>query len=173
LAAAGLLGRAGLRVTLLEATVVRVQTQNATAQAVAEFLREHPRVARVNYPGLDAPADPEVARKQMRGFGGMLSFVYDGDARQTAAVVDRLRVFSIAASLGGVESLVTQPITTTHHGMTPEERARRGIVDGLVQVSCGLEDALDLVADLDQALGDDRRVPVPNQGEAEGLPHAP
>jgi cystathionine gamma-synthase/methionine-gamma-lyase len=88
----------------------------------------------------------------MRGFGGMLSFVFDGDAQETAAAVDRLRIFSIAASLGGVESLVTQPITTTHHGMLPEERARRGIVDGLVRLSCGLEDAEDLVDDLKRAL---------------------
>ncbi|MDP8946878.1 MAG: aminotransferase class I/II-fold pyridoxal phosphate-dependent enzyme [Actinomycetota bacterium] len=153
--------------------VVRVRAQNATAQAVAEFLEGHPRVARVNYPGLDSPANPEVARKQMRGFGGMLSFVYDGDALQTAAVVDRLKVFSIAASLGGVESLVTQPITTTHHGMTPEERTRRRIVDGMVRVSCGLEDTSDLVADLDQALSDDRRPRATNEAETEGLPHAP
>jgi cystathionine gamma-synthase len=155
--------------------VVRVRAQNATAQAVAEFLRGHPRVARVNYPGSDAPADSEVARKQMRGFGGMLSFVYDGDALQTAAVVDRLRVFSIAASLGGVESLVTQPITTTHHGMAPEERARRGIVDGMVRVSCGLEDAEDLIADLEQALHSadgDHKQPLAEESE-KGVPHAP
>ena len=82
----------------------------------------------------------------------MLSFVYDGDANATASVVDRLRLFSIAASLGGVESLVTQPITTTHHGLDPDERARRDIVDGLVRVSCGLEHPEDLIADLDQAL---------------------
>jgi cystathionine gamma-synthase len=87
--------------------------------------------------------------------------------------VDKLKVFSIAASLGGVESLVTQPITTTHHGMTSEERARRSIVDGMVRVSCGLEDASDLVADLDQALSDDGRTQVSNEAEAEGLPHAP
>jgi cystathionine gamma-synthase len=155
--------------------VVRVRAQNATAQAVAEFLRGHPRVARVNYPGSDAPADPEVARKQMRGFGGMLSFVYDGDTLQTAAVVDRLRVFSIAASLGGVESLVTQPITTTHHGMAPEERARRGIVDGMVRVSCGLEDTEDLIADLEQALhgaDGDHKQPLAAESE-KGVPHAP
>jgi cystathionine gamma-synthase/methionine-gamma-lyase len=155
--------------------VVRVRAQNATAQAVAEFLQGHPRVARVNSPGLDAPADPEVARKQMRGFGGMISFVYDGDALQTAAVVDRLRVFSIAASLGGVESLVTQPITTTHHGMTPEERFRRGIVDGMVRVSCGLEDAEDLIADLEQALrgadGDDTQALAAESEK--GIHHAP
>jgi cystathionine gamma-synthase len=89
----------------------------------------------------------------MRGFGGMLSFVYDGGAKETAVVVDHLRIFSIAASLGGVEGLVTQPITTTHHGMSTEERARRGIVNGMVRLSCGLEDAADLVDDLAQALG--------------------
>jgi cystathionine beta-lyase/cystathionine gamma-synthase len=111
----------------------------------------------------------------MRGFGGMLSFVYDGDALRTAAVVDRLKVFSIAASLGGVESLVTQPITTTHHGMTPEERARRGIVDGMVRVSCGLEDAGDLISDLEQALrsadGADTRPPAAESERS--VPHAP
>ncbi|MCL4368889.1 MAG: aminotransferase class I/II-fold pyridoxal phosphate-dependent enzyme [Actinobacteria bacterium] len=130
--------------------VVRVRAQNATAIQVAEFLAAHPRVLRVNYPGLRGGS--EVARQQMRGFGGMLSFVLDGGAEETAAVVDRLRIFSIAASLGGVESLATQPITTTHHGMSAEERARRGIVDGLVRLSCGLEDAADLVDDLGQAL---------------------
>jgi cystathionine gamma-synthase len=130
--------------------VVRVRAQNTTAMQVAEFLATHPRVRRVNYPGLGGGS--EVAHRQMRGFGGMLSFVYDGDAQETAAVVDRLRIFSIAASLGGVESLVTQPITTTHHGMSAEERTRRGIVDGMVRLSCGLEDAVDLVDDLEQAL---------------------
>jgi cystathionine gamma-synthase/methionine-gamma-lyase len=88
----------------------------------------------------------------MRGFGGMLSFVVAGDVGATASVVDRLELFSIAPSLGGVESLVTQPVTTTHHGLTPEERSRRGISDGMVRLSVGLEDAEDLWADLSQAL---------------------
>ncbi|MCK9514454.1 MAG: PLP-dependent aspartate aminotransferase family protein [Ottowia sp.] len=132
---------------------VRVRQQNANAQAVAEFLSTHPKIKRVNYPGLPDFAGHDVARRQMHGFGGMISFVFDGDADATAAVVDRLKLFSIAASLGGVEGLVTQPITTTHHGMTPEERRRRGIDDGLVRISCGLEDAEDLIADLQQALG--------------------
>ncbi len=136
----------------LRTLAVRVAVQNRTAQTVASFLREHPRVKRVNYPGLPDFPGHAIARKQMSGFGGMVSFVFDGDAATTAAMVDRLRVFTIAASLGGVESLVTQPITTTHHGMTPEERARRGILDGMVRLSCGLEDAADLVADLKQAL---------------------
>lgn len=137
----------------LRTLVVRVRQQNANAQAVAEFLARHPKVKRVNYPGLPDFAGHNVAAAQMAGFGGILSFVYDGDAQATAAAVDKLRYFTIAASLGGVESLVTQPITTTHHGMTPEERSRRGIVDGMVRLSCGLEDAEDLIADLKQALG--------------------
>lgn len=131
---------------------VRVRQQNANAQAVAEFLAKHPKVRRVNYPGLSGFGGHEVASRQMKGFGGMISFVFDGDAEATAAVVDRLKLCSIAASLGGVETLVTQPITTTHHGMSAEERQRRGIEDGLVRISCGIEDAEDIIADLKQAL---------------------
>lgn len=136
----------------LRTLVVRVRQQNANAQAVAEFLHDHPKVKKVNYPGLPDFPGHNVAAAQMSGFGGILSFVYDGNAQATAAVVDKLKYFTIAASLGGVESLVTQPITTTHHGMTAEERSRRGIVDGMVRLSCGLEDANDLIADLKQAL---------------------
>ncbi len=132
---------------------VRVKAQNQTAQQVAEFLQQQPQVLRVNYPGLKDFAGHAVACEQMSGFGGMLSFVFDGDAAATATVVDRLQLFSIAASLGGVESLVTQPITTTHYAMLPEERERRGIPDGMVRLSVGLEDAEDLIADLRQALG--------------------
>lgn len=137
----------------LRTLVVRVRHQNSTALAVATFLRDHPKVKQIKYPGLPDFPGHAVASAQMSGFGGMISFVYDGDAKATAAVVDRLKLFTIAASLGGVESLVTQPITTTHHGMTPDERSRRGILDGLVRLSCGLEDADDLIADLKQALG--------------------
>jgi cystathionine gamma-synthase/methionine-gamma-lyase len=136
----------------IRSLVVRVRAQNEAATTVASFLAAHPRVAKVNYPGLATGEQAEIAARQMRGPGGMLSFVLDEDAASTAAVVDRLRLFSIAASLGGVESLATQPITTTHHGLTPEERTRRGIVDGMVRLSVGLEDADDLIADLEQAL---------------------
>ncbi len=132
--------------------VVRVQAQNITAARIASRLEQHPRVLKVNYPGLPSFAGHELARRQMKGFGGMISVVLHGDAASTAAAVDRLRLFSIGASLGGVESLVTQPITTTHHGLTAEERARRGIVDSLVRLSCGLEDVEDLWSDLEQAL---------------------
>lgn len=136
----------------LRTLVVRVRAQNATAQRVAEFLSHNPKVAKVNYPGLPDFAGHALGRRQMTGFGGMLSFIYKGDAHQTAAVVDKLKLFTIAPSLGGVESLVTQPITTTHHGIDPNERQRRGISDGMVRLSCGLEDAEDLCADLEQAI---------------------
>jgi cystathionine gamma-synthase len=136
----------------LRTLAVRVSTHNATGLFIAERLAPHPRVRRINYPGLPSFAGHEIARRQMRGFGGMVSFVFDGDAGATAAVVDRLRLFTIAPSLGGVESLVTQPITTTHHGVAQEDRARRGIDDGMVRLSCGLENAEDLWADLEAAL---------------------
>ncbi|MBT8464934.1 MAG: aminotransferase class I/II-fold pyridoxal phosphate-dependent enzyme, partial [Deltaproteobacteria bacterium] len=136
----------------LRTLVIRVQAQNASAALLAARLAGHPRVERVNYPGLEDHPSHATAKQQMRGFGGMLSFVLRGDAQATAQVVDRLDLFSIAPSLGGVESLVTQPITTTHHGLDPEERQRRGIVDGMVRLSVGLEDVEDLWADLTHAL---------------------
>lgn len=136
----------------LRTLVVRVRAQNASAALLAARLAGHPRVERVNYPGLEDHPSHATAKQQMRGFGGMLSFVLRGDAQATAQVVDRLELFSIAPSLGGVESLVTQPITTTHHGLDPEERQRRGIVDGMVRLSVGLEDVEDLWADLTHAL---------------------
>jgi len=138
----------------LRTLVVRVHAHNASAATIARRLAEHPRVERVQYPGLERHPGHAVATKQMRGFGGMLSFVVRGGAADASAVVDRLRLFSIAPSLGGVESLVTQPVTTTHHGLTPEERQRRGIVDGMVRLSVGLEDVEDIWTDLASALGD-------------------
>lgn len=136
----------------LRTLVVRVHAHNTTAGIIAERLEKHPRIKKVNYPGLAGFAGNPLARRQMSGFGGMISFVLDGDASATASIVDKLRIFSIGASLGGVESLVTQPITTTHHGLTARERSRRGIVDGMVRISCGLEDVEDLWSDLAQAL---------------------
>ncbi|MBF0309625.1 MAG: aminotransferase class I/II-fold pyridoxal phosphate-dependent enzyme [Magnetococcales bacterium] len=131
---------------------VRVQRQNATAQAVAEALARHPRVARVLYPGLPDFPGHQLAREQMRGFGGMLAFEVNGSGQEATQVADRLRLFALAPSLGGVESLVTQPCTSTHHGLTAGERAERGISDSLLRLSIGLEDAEDLIADLHRAL---------------------
>lgn len=138
----------------LRSLFLRVRAQNDNALELARRLSAHPNVVRVNYPGLESHPGHEIAQRQMSGgYGGMLSFVVRGDnLRDTSAVVDRLRLFTLAPSLGGVESLVTQPVTTTHHGMTPEERARRGITDGLVRLSVGIEDVADLWRDLEAAL---------------------
>ncbi|MFA9461257.1 trans-sulfuration enzyme family protein [Thiohalorhabdus methylotrophus] len=129
---------------------LRVERQNATAGVLARSLAEHPRVARALYPGLAQFPGHSLAARQMTGFGGMVTFeVADADA---AAVVDRLRLFAIAPSLGGVESLATQPVTTTHHGLSGESQRRLGITPAMVRLSVGLEDPEDLLADLEQAL---------------------
>jgi cystathionine gamma-synthase len=136
----------------LRTLVVRVNAHNAAAKVLAKRLVDHPRIKKVNYPGLSSSIGHSIAKNQMRGFGGMISFVIDGNAKGAAEVVDRLKLFTIAPSLGSVESLVTQPITTTHFDLSPEERAKRGIVDSMVRISVGLEDVEDLWADLEQAL---------------------
>jgi cystathionine gamma-synthase len=143
---------ASLLARSLRTLVVRVRQQNAAAQTVAEAMLRHPKIARVYYPGLPDFPGHALACEQMHGFGGMLSIEIKGSAEDATCVADRLRLFALAPSLGGAESLVTQPCTTTHHGLTPEERARRGISDALLRLSIGLEDPADLIADLVQAL---------------------
>src|SRR3989344_4816250 len=125
----------------LRTLVVRVERQNATAMAVANAMQGHPQVARVFYPGLPSFPGHAVAKQQMRGFGGMVTLDIKGSGADATRAVDRLKLFKIAPSLGGAESLATQPVTTTHHGLTPEERARRGITDTMIRLSIGLEDA--------------------------------
>jgi cystathionine gamma-synthase len=136
----------------LRTLVIRVRQQNATAQAVAEAMARHPSIARVYYPGLPDFPGHALAKAQMHGFGGMVSLDVAGTGADATRVADRLRLFALAPSLGGAESLVTQPCTTTHHGLTPEERARRGIADSMLRLSIGLEDPADLIADLERAL---------------------
>ncbi len=143
---------ASLLARSIRTLTVRVERQNATAQAVAEAMTEHPKVAQVFYPGLPAFAGHAVARSQMKGFGGMLTLELKGSYEDAVRAVDRFQLFAIAPSLGGVESLATMPVTTTHHGLSPEERMRRGISDAMIRLSIGLEDAADLIADLEQAL---------------------
>lgn len=144
---------AALLARSLRSLVVRVRQQNASAQTVAEAMARHPGVARVLYPGLPDFPGHALAAKQMSGFGGMLTIEVKGGGEAATRAADRLELFALAPSLGGVESLVTQPCTTTHHGLPPEERARRGISDAMLRLSIGLEDADDLIADLNQALG--------------------
>ncbi len=136
----------------LRTLVVRVRQQNATAQAVAEAMAHHPKIVRVFYPGLPDFPGHALAKAQMHGFGGMVSIEVAGTGADATRVADRLQLFALAPSLGGVESLVTQPCTTTHHGLTPEERTCRGISDAMLRLSIGLEDPADLIADLEQAL---------------------
>jgi methionine-gamma-lyase len=131
---------------------VRVQHQCENAMIVAKYLESHPKVARVHYPGLPSHPDHKLAKRQMRGFGAMLAFDMKGGLAAARRFCDRVRVFLLAASLGGVESLVILPIYTTHHNMSAAELRGAGVEPGTVRVSVGLEDPADLIEDLRQAL---------------------
>lgn len=132
---------------------LRMQRHNENGQAVAEFLTRHPRIEKVYYPGLPSHPSHEVAKRTMRGFGGLVTFlVKDADWRQTAAVVDAVQIPRIAPSLGGVESLIEQPLVMSYYEVPPEDRQRYGIPDNMIRLSCGIENSEDLVADLKQAL---------------------
>ena len=120
--------------------------------AVAQAMEQHPKITKVHYPGLPSFEGHELAKRQMTGFGGMLSIEVKGGQQAAEKVADSLNVFLLATSLGGVESLVSQPSATSHHGLSREERLKRGIGDGMLRLSVGLEDAEDLIADLNQAL---------------------
>ena len=143
---------AALLARSLRTLTIRVKQQSASAQAVAEAMLAHPRISRVLYPGLPSFAGNQLASRIMTGFGGILTIEVDGDGAATSAVADKLELFSLGPSLGGVESLATQPVTTTHHGLPLEERSRRGITDSMIRLSIGLEDTNDLIEDLVQAL---------------------
>ncbi len=138
----------------LKTLPVRVATQNATAQRIAEYLDSHPRVTKVNYPGLPNHPHHERAARLFDGFGGMLSFELAGGVGEAERFLGRLSVPAHAASLGGAESLIVRPAAATHGGVPPEERARSGITDGLIRFSVGLEDVEDLLEDLEGALGE-------------------
>jgi methionine-gamma-lyase len=131
---------------------LRVRRQCENAMAVAEFLAKHAKVARVHYPGLKSHPDHRLAKRQMNGFGSMLAFDMKGGLAAARRFCDRVRVFLLAASLGGVESLVVLPIYTSHYRMSAEELTAAGVSPGTVRVSVGLEDKEDLIDDLRQAL---------------------
>ncbi len=130
---------------------VRMSQHNENGMAVAEFLAKHPKVKNVHYPGLPAHPQHALARKQMSGFGAMISFE-TGSLENAKKVLKSVRLCSLAESLGGVETLISHPATMTHASVPPEERRRLGITDGLVRISVGIEDVEDLIADLDHAL---------------------
>jgi len=136
----------------LKTLKVRMEAHSANALGVARFLEGHPAVARVHYPGLESHPQHALALRQQRGFGGMLSVELQGGGEAALRALERFRLFSLAESLGGVESLVGYPATMSHAGMPTEERHRRGITDGLIRLSVGIEDLEDLLADLEQAL---------------------
>ncbi len=136
----------------LKTFALRMERQNANAQAIAEFLHAHPRVERVHYAGLTSHPGHDIAKKQMRGFGGVVSFEVRGDLDTASRVVDACTIPYIAASLGGVESLIEQPAIMSFYELTTEERLQVGIKDNLIRYAVGIEDADDLIADLAQAL---------------------
>jgi len=132
---------------------VRMQRHCENAGLIAKYLENHPKIDTVYWPGFEYRPDHEVAKKQMRGFGGMISFVPKGESYADAIkIVENLKLFTLAESLGGVESLVGHPASMSHGSIPKEERQKNGLVDGLIRLSVGIEDADDLIADLDQAL---------------------
>jgi cystathionine gamma-synthase len=132
---------------------LRIRQQNASALKIARFLETHPRIERVFYPGLESHENHAVARRQMRGFGGVLSFTLkDNDFDAVCRFLPRLRYAHSAANLGAVETIVGPPATTSHVECTPEEREAMGIPESLIRYSVGVEDLQDLLADLSRAL---------------------
>ncbi|MBD0365481.1 MAG: aminotransferase class I/II-fold pyridoxal phosphate-dependent enzyme, partial [Flavisolibacter sp.] len=133
---------------------VRMQRHTENGEKIAHFLRNHPSVAEVFWCGFEDQAGFAIAKKQMRGFGGMMSFTLKDDSMENAVrVLSSTRLFALAESLGGVESLINHPATMTHASIPREERIRNGLTDSLIRLSVGIEDAEDLIEDLNRAIG--------------------
>jgi cystathionine gamma-lyase len=133
---------------------VRMQRHCENGEKIARFLADHPAVDRVYWPGFESHPNHEVAKRQMNGFGGMISFVQQEDSLEKATqTIEKLKLFTLAESLGGVESLAGHPASMTHASIPKAEREKSGLVDGLIRLSVGIEDSNDLIADLKQALG--------------------
>jgi cystathionine gamma-lyase len=138
----------------LKTLAIRMREHERNAREVAAFLSEHKKVARVNYPGLPSHPQHDLAIRQMSGFGGMISFEVKGGLEPARRVVERTRLFTLAESLGGVESLIELPAAMTHASIPAETRRAHGVADGLVRISVGIEDLADLISDLDRALAE-------------------
>jgi cystathionine beta-lyase/cystathionine gamma-synthase len=136
----------------MKTLALRVRYQNASALKIAQFMEGHPSVARVNYPGLESHPTHNRARRLFEGFGGVLSFELKGDAGAAENFIRATRLPVVAPSLGGVETLITLPATTSHSGMSVEDRRRLGISDSLIRVSVGIEATEDIIEDFDRAL---------------------
>jgi cystathionine gamma-lyase len=131
---------------------LRMKKHTENAQAVAEFLEAHPKVSSVTYPGLSSHPSHEIAKKQMSGFSGMISFELNGGIPAGKTVMNSVKLAKLAESLGAVETMITHPATMTHSDVPKEEREARGLTDGLVRISVGIENPDDIIADLKQAL---------------------
>jgi cystathionine gamma-lyase len=131
---------------------VRMEAHNANALAIAHYLEAHPKITRVLHPGLESHPQNELARKQASGFGGTFSFRIKGGQEEAKTFLEALEIFTLAESLGGVESLIEQPFTMTHVSMPEDVRRSIGISEDLIRISVGIEHVDDLIADLDQAL---------------------
>ncbi|TMM59230.1 cystathionine gamma-synthase [Maribacter algarum] len=132
---------------------VRMQRHCENGKAIAEYLAKHPKIEKVYWPGLEDHPNHEIAKSQMNDFGGMISFVPKGSSYQEAIqIVEKLQIFTLAESLGGVESLAGHPASMTHGSIPKEEREKSGVVDALIRLSVGIEDKADLIADLEQAI---------------------
>jgi cystathionine beta-lyase/cystathionine gamma-synthase len=136
----------------MKTLAVRVERQNQNAMKIARYLESHAKVKRVRFPGLESFPQHELAKKQMRGFGGMICFEIGGGLDTVGKVVESMHMFIHATSLGGVESLVSIPVLTSHIAYSPEDLIKADVNDGMIRLSCGIEDADDLIADLDHAL---------------------
>jgi cystathionine gamma-synthase len=137
----------------IKTLAVRVERQNESALKVAEFLSHHPKVTRVHYPLLKSHPDYAIASKQMKGAGGVLSFEVEGSGADACRVAEALTLFTLAPSLGGVDSLVTIPVLTSHYMIDPELRRKMGVTEQMIRLSVGIEHVEDLIADLEKGLG--------------------
>ncbi|MGK0495014.1 MAG: cystathionine beta-lyase [Maribacter sp.] len=133
---------------------VRMQRHCENGRAIAKYLVNHPKIEKVYWPGFENHPNHDIAKSQMKDFGGMISFVCKGSSYADAvAVIEKLKVFTLAESLGGVESLAGHPASMTHASIPKAEREKSGVVDALIRLSVGIEDEADLIADLEQAIG--------------------
>lgn len=137
----------------LKTLSLRMEKHQSNAMAIAEYLESHPKVSRVYYPGLKSHPQYEIGLRQASGFGGMISFEIKGGEKEAVQFLESLDLFTLAESLGGVESLIEHPALMTHSSITAKEREMAGIKDSLIRVSIGVEDKADLIADLEQAFG--------------------
>jgi cystathionine beta-lyase/cystathionine gamma-synthase len=136
----------------IKTLAVRVQRQNESALRIAEFLAQHSKVRRVHYPFLEGHPQRAIAMEQMSGGGGMVSFEVEGSGEDAKRMTEALRLFTLAPSLGGVDSLVSIPVLTSHAMISADQRQKMGVTEQLIRLSVGIENANDLIADLEQAL---------------------